>query len=325
MTEMLPWVKWSFDRWRNEETLRMCGLAARGLWADLLAVMHGCKPYGHLSINGKSPSPKQIASIVGMTTEKEVVQLLHELETNGVFSRSDTGLIYCRRMARKCDGSDEPTEAAKTDRQRRWREQLKAISAQLREAGITPPAGASLETLKRLLVDVQASTEASTEASTVVVSGDGLETGREEKRREEKKDSVLRTDADGAVREPDARDRLWSTGLAALRAMTGMPGGKARGMLGKLVKTARDDCALVLAVLAEAEDARPIDPFPWLHEATLARSDRREGDAERIAREFNFSINDLPSSNPQGTSDARQPRDNSQLAHAIETPDPRHV
>lgn len=100
MTESLPWVKWHFDKWRNDDGLRMCGLAARGLWADLLAIMHGAIPYGHLSVQGRAPSPRQIASLVGMTTEREVTALLSELEINGVFSRTESGLIFCRRLVR---------------------------------------------------------------------------------------------------------------------------------------------------------------------------------------------------------------------------------
>lgn len=78
----------------------MCGLAARGLWKELLCIMHGCEPYGHLSVRGKSPTSRQIASMVGMTTEREVSRCMIELEDAGVFSRSDVGLIYCRRMVR---------------------------------------------------------------------------------------------------------------------------------------------------------------------------------------------------------------------------------
>lgn len=50
----------------------------------------------------------------------------------------------------------------KTERQRRWRDRQKAISVELRALGITPPVGASLEVLERLLTDSLASTEAST-------------------------------------------------------------------------------------------------------------------------------------------------------------------
>lgn len=62
-------------------------------------------------------------------------------------------------------------EDSKNERQQRWRDQCKQLAAQLRDIGVTPPKGASLETLKRLLdehgVDVEASTGVDGEASTV--------------------------------------------------------------------------------------------------------------------------------------------------------------
>lgn len=129
----------------------------------------------------------------------------------------------------------------------------------------------------------------------------------------------LRSPAPSALTVPDARDRLWGTGLPALQAMTGLPGPKVRAMLGKLVKEARDDCALVMTVLDEAQSVRPMDPYPWIREAIMARSDRREGVGEQLARELDFSINDLPGFN--GVSDVRQSHNHPQLAHSIETSD----
>jgi len=38
----------------------------------------------------------------------------------------------------------------------------------------------------------------------------------------------------------------------------------ARAFLGKLLKVARDDCALVLAKLRECDQCRPLDPGGWL-------------------------------------------------------------
>ena len=35
-----PWMKWYPADWRSDPGLRMCSFAARGLWADLLALMH---------------------------------------------------------------------------------------------------------------------------------------------------------------------------------------------------------------------------------------------------------------------------------------------
>jgi len=47
----------------------------------------------------------------------------------------------------------QESNAAKTERQRRWRERLKALTSALRAAGKTPPKGASLETLEKMARD----------------------------------------------------------------------------------------------------------------------------------------------------------------------------
>lgn len=71
----------------------------------------------------------------------------------------------------------------------------------------------------------------------------------------------------------DVRTALWTEGLARLRRLTGKPDRAARAMLGKLLKRAGDDCALVQAVLVQAEMDRPGMPEPWL----LAAIDTRMG------------------------------------------------
>lgn len=94
-----PWMKWYPADWRSEPGLRMCGFAARGLWADLIALMHEAEPYGCLLVNGRAPSAQQLAAMLGGTV-KQIETLLSELETAGVFSRDDEGVIFCRRMIR---------------------------------------------------------------------------------------------------------------------------------------------------------------------------------------------------------------------------------
>ena len=136
MTESVTWVKWHFNKWRADPGLRMVSLAARGLWADLLAVMHECEPYGHLVINGRVPSTKQIASIVGMTSEREVATCLEELRTNGVFSVTEEGMIFSRRLKR----DREAREAGQFYGAQGGNPSLTKKSKRLRKGGgITPP------------------------------------------------------------------------------------------------------------------------------------------------------------------------------------------
>jgi hypothetical protein len=66
---------------------------------DLIGLMHDADPYGHLLINGKAPTTKQLAAILG-DSEKELKNLLVELESAGVFTKTEAGVITSRRMVR---------------------------------------------------------------------------------------------------------------------------------------------------------------------------------------------------------------------------------
>ena len=104
--------RWSKFWWRDHQgdaALRMCSLAARGLWMELLCLAHEATPVGHVLVNGKPPTIQQLASIIGVST-KEVAKLLVELEDAGVFSRADDGTIYSRRMVKDAAASEEGRE-----------------------------------------------------------------------------------------------------------------------------------------------------------------------------------------------------------------------
>lgn len=98
-------------------------------------------------------------------------------------------------------------EDSKNERQQRWRDQCKQLGAQLRERGITPPKGASLEKLRSLLgeagVDGQASTNVDGEASTV----DAGEIGKTEtvKRQRQLTSKEVNDDATDSTRGDDDR------------------------------------------------------------------------------------------------------------------------
>src|SRR4249919_1524331 len=96
---MNPWMKFYPQDWRADERLRLCGLSARGLWVEMLAIMHRSERYGHLLINGNVPTDAQLAVQVGAQAH-EVSALVAEMESAGVFSRTANGAIYSRRMTR---------------------------------------------------------------------------------------------------------------------------------------------------------------------------------------------------------------------------------
>jgi len=94
-----PWLKFYPIDWRGDPKLRMCSMAARGLWIEMLALMHEASPYGHLLINGTPPTDRQIAVLAGAPSD-QITDLLGELEAAGVFSRTKDRVIYSRRMVR---------------------------------------------------------------------------------------------------------------------------------------------------------------------------------------------------------------------------------
>jgi hypothetical protein len=96
----LPYFPFFPDDWLSDEKLRLCSLAARGLWMDLLSLMHKGDRRGFLQqANGSPYTPEQIARCAGCSLV-EAAHLLQELLTTGTATADEHGVIYNRRMVR---------------------------------------------------------------------------------------------------------------------------------------------------------------------------------------------------------------------------------
>jgi hypothetical protein len=85
--------------WLNDASLRMVSIGARGLWIEMMCLMHQGSEYGYLKVNGKVILASNLSRMVGATLS-EAEGYLEELESAGVFSRDDDGCIFSRRMIR---------------------------------------------------------------------------------------------------------------------------------------------------------------------------------------------------------------------------------
>ena len=94
-----PASQYYWGDWWKDKALQSCSQPARGLWHEMNTLQHEGEPYGHLTLNGKPMTPTQLANLCRISVAK-CKQLLDELESNGVFSRSEAGAIYSRRMVR---------------------------------------------------------------------------------------------------------------------------------------------------------------------------------------------------------------------------------
>jgi hypothetical protein len=93
------WSKFCWRDWQKDVALRACSLGARGFWIECLAAMHEGDPVGYLTFNGRPATLKQMA-VNANCSEKEAKRFSAELEDAGVFSRSENGTIFSRRMVR---------------------------------------------------------------------------------------------------------------------------------------------------------------------------------------------------------------------------------
>jgi hypothetical protein len=100
--------------WMKDPAVRQCSLAARGLWIDMLFLMFESSRRGYLQqANGTPTLPEQLSRMTGCDRD-EAAHLLQELENAGVFSRTENGTIYSRRMARDERISSVRREAGKS-------------------------------------------------------------------------------------------------------------------------------------------------------------------------------------------------------------------
>jgi hypothetical protein len=91
------------------------------------------------------------------------------------------------------------------------------------------------------------------------------------------------TPAGPASAAPDARTALFREGLDRAVRLTGKPPAACRAMLGRWLRDAGDDAALLGLVLAEAEASRPADPSAWVVAAIQARVGLRHSPQRQAA------------------------------------------
>jgi len=99
-TKLQPMKRPSFrfypQDWMQSTGLRSCSIGARGLWMDMLCLMHEGTPYGHLKVNQKVILASDLACIARASLE-ETEGWINELIHAGVCSKN-TDVILCSRM-----------------------------------------------------------------------------------------------------------------------------------------------------------------------------------------------------------------------------------
>ena len=102
-----PYLHFYPNDWRCDSALKLCSIGARGLWVEILFLMHEfgqqeSDRYGYLEMKGKRLDDAQLARLTSVD-EKVVSSLLKELESFGVFERDESGTIFSRRFIREAE------------------------------------------------------------------------------------------------------------------------------------------------------------------------------------------------------------------------------
>lgn len=141
--------------------------APEACWA---AVLLWCASWHQSPAASLPDNDRVLASLAGYGRVVAEWQKVRAGALRGWVKCSD-GRLYHPVVAEKAveawsqRGEFREARANRETRQQRWRERIRDLSQRLRDRGITPPRGASLETLTRLLEETTSSTSASTSAS----------------------------------------------------------------------------------------------------------------------------------------------------------------
>jgi hypothetical protein len=85
--------------WIKDPALRRCTKAEKGVWIDMLCLMHECEDYGVLASADVPWSDHEIAGAIGGDISENLA-CISELLRKGVATRNHLGAIFSKRMAR---------------------------------------------------------------------------------------------------------------------------------------------------------------------------------------------------------------------------------
>lgn len=109
----LPSIQFYPADWRKDPGVQALGYFERGVWFELLCLMHETEPRGLLTLNGKAMPEEAVSQALGLPQAK-VRATIEKIVDYGVASVDETtGALMCRRMVRDERIRTVRTEAGK--------------------------------------------------------------------------------------------------------------------------------------------------------------------------------------------------------------------
>lgn len=142
MANVRPSFQFYPGDWLKDPALRSVSLASRGLWIDMLCLMHESDRRGYLYLSGKPVTAEQLARMTGCSTD-DASRQLQELSSSGVCSCTEHGVYYNRRMVRDEQKRHLCSEAGKRGGNPRLKATFKGVSKGRNKGPPTPSSSSS--------------------------------------------------------------------------------------------------------------------------------------------------------------------------------------
>lgn len=98
--------------WLKDPQLRRCAHEEKGVYIDMLCLMHECEERGVLATAGAAWSDEEVAQAIGGDHQR-TLSCVASLVVKGVVSRNSSGAIYSRRMVRDENKRQKCSEAGR--------------------------------------------------------------------------------------------------------------------------------------------------------------------------------------------------------------------
>lgn len=102
--------------WRKDPGVQALSFFDRGVWFEILCLMHESEQRGKLLLNGKPMPEEALARLLGLD-KQALLKTLATLLDYGVARRDDNGILFSKRMV-----EDEQERLQNNERQRRFYE-----------------------------------------------------------------------------------------------------------------------------------------------------------------------------------------------------------
>lgn len=94
----LPAIMFYPGDWHKDAGIQALSYEERGIWFELLLIMHDCNPRGKLAIAGKPINEERLSNMLNLDKQKLTTVLSSLLDLDVARIEADTKIVYSKRM-----------------------------------------------------------------------------------------------------------------------------------------------------------------------------------------------------------------------------------